>query len=236
MANLELQVPMSADHVFEIGSITKQFTAVAILMLVEAGKLNVQDEITKYLPDYPTQGHTITIHHLLNHTSGIKSYTSMDLGAIARTDMSPMEIIDFFKNEPMDFAPGERWLYNNSGYIILGYIIEQVSEKSYEDFVEQNIFKPLGMDNSRYGSKGELIPMRAAGYQTTQNGYVNAAYLSMTLPYAAGSLMSTVDDLHKWQLALLNNSLISEESKNLAYTDGKLNNGKRMGYGYGLRP
>ncbi len=236
LANMELNVPMTADHVFEIGSITKQFTAVAILMLAEAGKLNVQDEITKYLPDYPTQGHTITIHHLLNHTSGIKSYTSMNLQGIARTDMSPVEIIDFFKNEPMDFAPGERWLYNNSGYIILGHIIEQVSEQSYEDYVEENIFKVVGMDNSRYGHKGELTPLRASGYQTTEDGFVNAAYLSMTLPYAAGSLMSTVDDLHKWQLALQNNKLISEESKKLAYADGKLNDGKPMGYGYGLKP
>ena len=158
MADLELSIPMTADHVFEIGSITKQFTAVAILMLAEAGKLDVQDEITKYLPDYPTEDHKITIHHLLNHTSGIRSYTSMNLQGIARTDMTPAELIDFFKNEPMDFAPGERWLYNNSGYILLGYIIEKVSGQSYEDFIEQRIFKTLGMENSRYGHKGEIIP------------------------------------------------------------------------------
>jgi CubicO group peptidase (beta-lactamase class C family) len=128
MADLELNVPLTTDNVFEIGSITKQFTAVAILILVEQGKLKIEDEITKYIPDYPTLGKTITIHHLLNHTSGIKSYTSMDsFMKLARTDMTPIEIIEKFKNEPMDFDPGEKFLYNNSGYILLGHIIEVVS-------------------------------------------------------------------------------------------------------------
>ena len=116
MANMELNVPMTTDHVFEIGSITKQFTAVAILMLEEQGKLKVEDDITKYIPDYPTLGKKITIHHLLNHTSGIKSYTSMSsFLEKARTDLTPKELMDVFKNEPMDFEPGEKFLYNNSG-------------------------------------------------------------------------------------------------------------------------
>jgi len=150
MANLELSVPMGVENVFEIGSITKQFTAVSILMLMEQGKLNLEDEITKYIPDYPTHGKKITIHHLLNHTSGIKSYTSMkSFIATAAIDKTPEELIDVFKNEPMDFDPGEKWLYNNSGYIILGHIIEEISGKSYEDFVTANIFNPLKMENSR---------------------------------------------------------------------------------------
>ncbi len=232
LANIELQVPMKPNNVFEIGSITKQFTSVAILMLMEQGKLTIQDEITKFIPDYPTHGKKITIHHLLNHTSGIKSYTSMNLSEIAAKDMTPTELINYFKNEPMDFDPGEKWLYNNSGYIILGFIIEKISGQSYEDFVEQNIFTPLAMNNSYYGSKREVIKNRASGYQTRE-GYVNSAYLSMTLPYAAGSLMSTVEDLHKWQNAVNTNVLVKAETIKKAFQNTTLNNGKPTYYGYG---
>ena len=232
LANMELSVSMNPNNVFEIGSMTKQFTAVSILMLLEQGKLNIDDEITKFIPGYPTHGKKITIHHLLNHTSGIKSYTSMNLTEIARKDMTPTEIIDYFKNEPMDFDPGEEWRYNNSGYILLGDIIEKVSGKSYEDFVEQNIFKPLGMDNSYYGHKNEIIKNRASGYQT-RDGFVNASYLSMSLPYAAGSLMSTVEDLYKWQKGLNSNALIKKETLQKAFQNTKLNNGKPTYYGYG---
>ncbi|MDH3708818.1 MAG: serine hydrolase [Cyclobacteriaceae bacterium] len=235
MANMELGVPMTADHVFEIGSITKQFTAVGILILLEEGKLSLYDEITKFIPDYPTQDHPITIHHLLNHTSGIKSYTSMNIMAIARQDMSPTELIDFFKNEPMDFNPGDEYRYNNSGYILLGYIIEKLSGMTYEDFVEQRIFSPAGMAHSRYGHKSELIVNRASGYQKADS-FSNAAYLSMTLPYAAGSLMSTVDDLAKWQKALRDELFVKQQTLQNAYTDHPLNNGKPSYYGYGFRP
>ncbi|NNF81288.1 MAG: beta-lactamase family protein, partial [Flavobacteriaceae bacterium] len=212
MADLELGVKMKPEHVFEIGSITKQFTAVSILMLEEQGKLSVQDDITKYIPDYPTNGQTISIHHLLNHTSGIKSYTGMErFRKNARVDMTPTELIDFFKNEPMDFEPGEQFLYNNSGYILLGHIIEVVCGISYAEFIEQNIFEPLGMKNSYFGSMTKLIPNRASGYQN-RDGYVNAEYLSLTLPYAAGSIMSNVDDLLTWQNAIRDNKLITAES------------------------
>lgn len=235
MANLELGIPMRPENVFEIGSITKQFTSVSILMLLEEEKLALIDEITKYLPDYPTHGKTITIHHLLNHTSGIKSYTGMrDFRTKARTDMTPVELIDFFKNEPMDFDPGEAYRYNNSAYIILGHIIEVVSGMSYADFVETRIFDKLGMKNSYYGSKTKLIKNRAYGYQPSEDGYNNAEYLSMTLPYAGGSLMSCVDDMLLWQRALHNNTLISEKSTNLAFTNYSLNNGKPINYGYGF--
>lgn len=233
MADLELNVPLTTDNVFEIGSITKQFTAVSILMLEEQGKLKVEDEITKYIPDYPTLGKTITIHQLLNHTSGIKSYTSMDnFMPLARTDMTPTEIIDKFKNEPMDFDPGEKFLYNNSGYILLGHIIEVVSGKSYADFIQEHIFDKVGMTSSYYGSMKKLIPNRAKGYQD-QNGFVNADYLSLTLPYAAGSIMSTVDDLLKWQNAISANTLIKRSSLEKAINGSTLNNGEKIPYGYG---
>ncbi|MGB5821180.1 MAG: serine hydrolase [Saonia sp.] len=234
MANLELGVPMKPEHVFELGSITKQFTAVSILMLLEQGKLRLDDDITKYLPDYPAHDQKISIHHLLNHTSGIKSYTEMgNLKEFAKNDKSPKEIIDYFKNEPMDFNPGEEWHYNNSGYIVLGYIIEEISGKPYADFITENIFKPLGMENSYYGSKTKLVPNRASGYMPTENGYRNADYISMTLPYAAGSLMSCVDDMLLWHKAVHNNTLISAENRSKAFTNVSLNNGKATNYGYG---
>ncbi len=232
-ANLELDIPMKPEHVFEIGSITKQFTAVGILMLMEQGKVSPDDEITRFLPDYPTHGKKITVHHLLNHTSGIKSYTAMgNLNDLARKDMTPKELIDYFKNEPMDFDPGEAYRYNNSGFIILGYIIEQLSGKTYEEFIEKNIFKPLGMTSSYYGSHTRIIKNRASGYQQ-RDGFANAAYLSMTLPYAAGSLMSNVDDLLKWQQAIHNNTLITAATIKKAFTNYTLNNGNPINYGYG---
>ncbi|MEL7269476.1 MAG: serine hydrolase [Bacteroidota bacterium] len=233
MANMEHDVPMENDMVFEFGSITKQFTAVSILMLMEQGKLSLQDDITKYLEDYPTHGHSITIHHLLTHTSGIKSYTGMEKWVGRwREDFEPLGLIDFFKDEPIDFAPGEEYRYNNSGYFILGYIIEKVSGQTYEDFVENNIFKPLGMDHSYYGHKGEIIKKRANGYQS-QEKLINAEFLSMTQPYAAGSLMSTVGDLYKWNRGVRAYKLISKESTDLAFSNYTLNNGKKINYGYG---
>jgi CubicO group peptidase (beta-lactamase class C family) len=149
-ANLELDVKLQPDHIFRIGSITKQFTAAAILKLEEEGKLSLQDVITKFIEDYPTHGHTITIEHLLTHTSGIKSYTSMKEwdAEMHKKDFSPEEMINFFKKEPMDFAPGEEFLYNNSGYFLLGYIIEKASGKTYEEYLKDTFFEPLGMENS----------------------------------------------------------------------------------------
>jgi CubicO group peptidase (beta-lactamase class C family) len=233
LANLELNVKMNPTNVFEIGSMTKQFTAVSILMLLEQGKLDLQDDITKYIPDYPTKGHKITIHQLLNHTSGIKSYTRMrSLFEVARNDMKPLELINFFKNEPMDFNPGESYKYNNSGYIILGYIIEKISGLSYADYIQQNIFDELNMKNSLYASHTKLIPNRAPGYHKRKD-FSNARYISHTLPYAGGSLMSSVDDLNLWQQALSSNKLLKKETLQKAYTNYTLNNGDKINYGYG---
>ena len=208
-SSLELDVDMIPENVFMLASITKQFTAVSILMLEEQGKLSLDDPITKFIPDYPTLGKTITVHHLLNHTSGIKSYTGIgNLVEVARNDMTLDELIDYFKNEPMDFDPGEEFRYNNSGYVLLGKIIEVISKDTYENFIEKNIFEHLGMENSSYGNNRELVKNRVEGYEQNENGYVNASYLSMTLPYAAGSLISTIDDMQKWQNALANNTFI----------------------------
>lgn len=234
-SSLELDVDMIPENVFMLASITKQFTAVAILMLEEQGKLSLNDPITKFIPDYPTNGKTITVHHLLNHTSGIKSYTGMgNLKEVARNDKTLDELIDYFKNEPMDFDPGEEFRYNNSGYVLLGKIIEILSNDTYENFIEQQLFKPLGMDNSRYGNNREFVPNRVEPYEQDDTGYVNASYLSMTLPHAAGSLTSTIDDMLKWQNALTNNTFIKSSTFNKAINGSELNNGEHINYGYGL--
>ena len=232
-ADLELDVNLTADHVFELGSITKQFTAVAILMLEEQGKLSLEDDILEYIPDYPTQGNTITIYQLLNHTSGIKSYTDMpSFMTEARTDRTPSEIIEIFKNEPMEFPAGTAFKYNNSGYILLGHIIEVVSDMTYAEFIDSHFFDPLGMTHSYYGSKIKLIKGRASGY-TRGEGIENGKYISMSLPYAAGSLMSTVDDMLKWQNALSANTFISKENYDRATNGSELSDGKRIPYGFG---
>lgn len=236
MANIELGLPMKPDYVFRIGSITKQFTACAILKLAEEGKLSLDDDLLKFIPDYPSNGHKITVENLLNHTSGIKSYTGMMqwTDEVRRKDFTPVALIDFFKNEPSDFAPDEQWRYNNSAYFLLGYIIEKVSGMSYADYVEQIFFKPLGMKNSYYGFTDKIIPNRLPGYQKNGERYENANFLSMTQPYAAGSLLSTVDDLHVWYQAVAEGKVVSRESLKKALASTMLKDGNTIGYGFGL--
>jgi CubicO group peptidase (beta-lactamase class C family) len=234
MANLEHGVPISPETVFEVGSVTKQFTAAAILMLQERGKLSVEDDITKHLTDFPTQGKKVTIHNLLTHTSGIPSYTGMEEWIPKmREDMPVDQLIGFFRGKPFEFDPGTKWKYDNSGYVLLGVIIEKASGKSYERFVEDEIFQPLGMTHSYYGSWTDVIPHRAAGYDKENDRFVNTPYLSMTQPYAAGSLMSTVDDLALWDEALSTGKLLKKESLDQMYTSGTLTSGQLTRYGYG---
>lgn len=235
MANLELGVPMNPDHVFRIGSISKQFTAVAILQLSEQGKLSLQDEITKFIPTYPMHGYKITVEQLLNHTSGIKNVTDMKEWdeQVQRKDFTPEALIDFFKYQPMDFAPGTKWSYSNSGYILLGVIIEKASGISYTKYIEDNFFKPLGMNHSYYDDSRKLIRNRVSGYEPGKDTVTNTGYLSMTQPYSAGSLLSTVGDLFKWNQAVQGYKLLKKESVSKAFTEGFLPNGKSMEYGYG---
>lgn len=232
-ANLELDVNMTPQHVFQIGSMTKQFTAVSILILESQGKLTVNDPISKYIPDYPS-GNSITIHHLLTHTSGIKDFTKMKtISEIAQKEMSPKMMVDFFKNEPVDFKPGEKFEYNNSGYVLLGYLIELVSGEKYEDFIRKNIFEKAGMRNSYYASDRKLIKNRAYGYHKKSEGYVNRTIISFSVPFASGSLMSTVEDMVKWQGALNQNIFLKPEQIRKAFTKYKPNNGEEFTYGYG---
>ena len=235
-ADLELGVALAPDMVFEIGSITKQFTATAIMMLAEEGKLSVSDPITRHLPDYPSYGDSITIEHLLTHTSGIVSYTGIPgyMRTEVHKDVSVQQLIDVFKDLPVEFAPGERYVYSNSGYILLGAIVEAASGMRYEEFVEQRIFQPLGMKHSYYGCSGCIIPRRASGYEAGEGGYANQRYLSFSQPYAAGSLMMTVEDLYRWTRALFGGELVSSGSLERMTTPFVLNNGDSTSYGYGL--
>lgn len=236
-ADLEFNIEMAPNHIFAIGSITKQFTACAILKLSQEGKLSLQDPVTKFIPGYPTHGHHITLEHLLTHSSGIKSITEMKKWTheVQKQNFSPAELINFIKDEPNDFAPGEQFHYSNSGYILLGYIIEIASGKSYQEYLHDTFFGPLGLTNTSYSSHSRIIPGRVAGYQKDKGYYENADYLSVTQPYAAGSVLSTVEDLYRWQEAVMNGQVISLQSLQQAHTPYQLKNGTLAPYGYGWR-
>lgn len=232
-ANIELGIKMQTRNVFQLGSMTKQFTAIAILMLVEQGKIDLQKPISTYIPDYP-MGDKITVHHLLTHTSGIKDFTKMkSLNQIAQQNLSPKQMVDFFKNEPVDFNPGEKFEYNNSGYVILGYLIELVSGDTYENYINKNIFQKIGMKHSRYASDVAIIKDRAYGYQQKTSAYVNKTAISFSIPFSSGALMSTVDDMLLWQNALNNQLLLKSETIKKAFIKYKLNCGEIFNYGYG---
>ncbi|HEY7768413.1 serine hydrolase [Longimicrobium sp.] len=235
MADIELGVPMRPEHVFRLGSITKQFTAVATLMLADDGKLSLDDDITRFFPDYPTHGRRITVEHLLTHTSGIRSYTSIpEWRAKVRTDVTPAELIAAFRDQPMDFAPGEDWRYNNSGYALLGALIEQVSGQGYADFLRTRLFEPLGMTNTRVETQTAIIPRRVRGYQVGQGRAItNSEYLSLTHPYSAGALVSTVDDMLRWGQSIEAEHFLKPETWRRALTAFALPAGRGSGYGYG---
>jgi CubicO group peptidase (beta-lactamase class C family) len=230
MANIELGVPQTPEMKFQIGSITKQFTATAIMQLQEKGLLSLDDPITKHLPDYPKEtGDSITIHHLLSHTSGIPNYTNMP-GVMDNKALkiSVEDLMATFKDEPLDFEPGEKYQYSNSNYIVLGAIIEKLSGKAYEDYIQENIFEPLGMDNSGYDHRDRIMKNRAAGYSQDEKGeLVNAEFVHMSTPYAAGALYSTVGDMFIWDQALYTDKLLKKSSLDKMFTPNKGN------YGYG---
>lgn len=237
LANLELNVPNTAETVFEIASNTKQFTAVAIMQLVEQGKISLQDSIGTYIPDYPTGGYVITIEHLLTHTSGIADYLAMEEfdSTVWRLDTSPIDFINIFKRDRIDFEPGTDFGYSNSGYFLLGYIIEEASGVSYRKYMEDNIFIPAGMTNSYYNDHEAIIYNRASGYTKGSDGFENAEYVSSSKLYSAGALVSTVDDYFKYYQALDAYKLVSKKSLEKIRTSYTLKNGSETGYGYGVQ-
>jgi CubicO group peptidase (beta-lactamase class C family) len=234
MANMEWTIANQPDTKFRIGSVTKQFTAALILQLVEEGKIKLDGKITDYLPDYRKDtGEKVTIHQLLNHTSGIPSYTGLPnfFAEISRNPYGVKDFVKKFASGNLEFEPGSKFSYNNSGYFLLGAIIEQITGKTYAQVLQERIFDPLGMKDSGFDTHSPLISKRAWGYQKTLEGYTNAPYLDMSLPYAAGSLYSTVEDLYRWDQALYENKIISADSKKLMFTPGLSN----YGYGFGIR-
>jgi len=236
MANLELGVPVAPDMVFRIGSVTKQFTAVGILLLQAEGKLSLDDRLGDRLPGYPEPGASVTLRQLLTHTSGVPSYTGLpDFWKTSRDDLSGDEMLAMWKDLPLDFAPGSSWHYSNSGYFLLGLVIEKTSGQSYQDFLRRRILDPVGLSHTYYGDPAKITPRRVQGYDGEPGAYVNAAYLSMTQPFSAGALLSTVDDLATWNdKVLFGDALLSAEARRRLETPGSLDDGRRLGYAFGL--
>ncbi|MCP3136307.1 serine hydrolase [Pyxidicoccus xibeiensis] len=233
-ANFEWKVPHTPDTKFRLASITKQFTATVILQLVAEGKLGLDDKVSKHLPDYRKDtGDRVTITHLLNHTSGIPSYTSAPT-FFPNDSRDPYTVADFvkkFASGDLQFEPGSKFAYNNSGYFLLGAIIEKVTGKTYAQALQERIFAPLGMRSSGYDVAATVLPKRASGYELGPDGYVNAPYLDMSLPYAAGSLYSTVEDLFLWDRALYTDKVLPAALKQQMFTPGL----DQYGFGWTMR-
>ena len=233
MASIELGVPLSVDQEFRLGSITKQFAAAGLLKLVEAGKLSLDDPLSKFLPTYPN-GNKITVRELLNHTSGVKNYTEISgrMGLPVRADLSTAQMVDTFKDQPADFAPGEGWNYSNSGYVLVGAVIEKVTGEPWHVYLQKALFTPLGMSHTRFGDDHAIIPGMVHGYSMDSDKVVPSAYISMTQPHAAGSLVSTLDDLLRWNRALHGGKVLSDAMyRQMTTPTGKAQDGH---YGFGL--
>lgn len=234
LANVELNVPATENTVYQLASITKTFTATAILLLVQDGKVALDDKITERLSDLPAAWDKVTVRHLLSHTSGIKSYTSVkDFHKNPRKDYTHREILDLVVKEPLEFAPGEKWNYSNTGYFLLGMLIEKVADKPYGEFMAERIFKPLDMTQTRVNELQAIIPNRAQGYHWDGKTLRNGDYVSPTQPFAAGMLVSNVNDLLKWDAALRNHALLDSEQLERMWTPARLNQGSETGYGFG---
>jgi CubicO group peptidase (beta-lactamase class C family) len=238
LANIELNVPVKPETVFQLGSIGKQFTATAVLLLAEDGKLSLDDPIAKYFPTAPRTWRNITIRRLLNHTSGLADYTDdtyVRPGGLTdlRATLTDDEIFRRFTTLPFDFRPGEKWKYSNTGYAILGFLIHKVSGQSYGDFLDARVFKPLGMTATRVISESDIIPNRSAGYLLVKNEIQNQNWVAPhwnTL--ADGALYSTSADMAKWDAALSDGAILKPTSYAQMWTPAPLNSGKSYPYGF----
>lgn len=232
-ANAEWEIPNTPSTRFRIGSITKQFTSMLVMQLQEQGKLRVQDPICSHLSPCPDAWKPVTVHHLLTHTSGIPSYTG--LAAWSKTMMMPRttdEMVGLFRDLPLEFAPGSTFRYNNSGYFLLGVLIEKLTGRTYEQALRDQILEPLGLKDTGYDNTGEVLARRASGYARTATGLANAPYLDMRHPYSAGSLYSTVEDLLKWEQTLDTDRLLPAAARTAMFTPFKDN----YAYGWIVRP
>jgi len=241
-ANLELRARSTKETVYEIGSNTKQFTAAAIMMLVEDGKVHLEDTITKYFPEAPEEWRGITIRHLLSHTSGIQNHVAVPHWLnVFRTNLAfetapPRdELLKMFFKLPLEFQPGETWAYDNTGYYLLGSVIEKASGKSYWQFLDERIFKPLGMNATRNTDPQPIVPNRASGYEWKNDHFENRPILLPAIAFSAGSLLSTVEDMAKWDAALSSEKSLKKSSLDQMWTVAKLKNGQpnKGPYGFG---
>jgi CubicO group peptidase (beta-lactamase class C family) len=212
-ADLEWDVPNAPNTKFRLGSVTKQFTAASILMLEERGKLSVSDPVKKYMPDAPAAWDKVTIMHLLTHTSGIPSFTGFpDYQKLEPFATTTAQLVARFRDKPLEFEPGEKWNYSNSGYVLLTYLLEKITGGTYEAFVRENIFTPLGMKDSGVDSNSAVIRHRASGYVFSKDHFENAGFINMTVPQGAGALYSTTEDLLKWEQGLFGGKLLKAAS------------------------
>jgi CubicO group peptidase (beta-lactamase class C family) len=229
-ADLEWDVPNTPNTKFRLGSVTKQFTAASILLLEERGKLKVTDPVKKYLSDAPAAWDKMTIFHVLTHTAGIPNFTGFaDYAKLEPFPSTPAELVARFRDKPLDFEPGEKWSYSNSGYVLLGYLIEKVTGGSYEKFLHENIFTPLGMKDSGYDSNTAIIMHRASGYSYGASGYENVGFIHMSIPFSAGALYSTTEDLLKWEQGLFGGKVLQ------AVSLGKMTTPFKSDYAFGLQ-
>ena len=227
-ANFEWDIPNSPDTKFRLGSITKQFTGMAVLLLEERGKLSVNDPLSKLLPEVPETWKSVTIHHLLTHTSGIPNFTALpDYNKLKRTSTGPIDTARNLFDKPLEFDPGTKMKYSNTGYILLGAIVERAAGVTYDEFLRKNILDPLGMNDTGYDWNRTVIARRASGYTDGGRGPVNADFIDMLIPHAAGALYSTVNDFIKWDAALRDGKILKPESYE-KYFKPALNN-----YAYG---
>jgi CubicO group peptidase (beta-lactamase class C family) len=232
-ANVEWQIPNAPDTKFRIGSITKQFTSMVIMQLREQGKVKVEDSLCLYVTPCPEAWKPVTIHHLLNHTSGVPTYTGIP--EWRKVNMQPKtidEMLGFFRDLPLQWVPGEKYAYNNSGYFLLGVVIEKITGKKYEEALRDMILAPLGLKDTGYDWTSAIIPKRASGYTGTGKNVLNAAPLDMQQPYAAGALYSTVEDLLKWDQALYTEKLLPAAAKAKMWTPALQN----YAYGWNVPP
>jgi CubicO group peptidase (beta-lactamase class C family) len=232
-ANLEWQVPNAPSTKFRLGSITKQFTAASILLLEERGKLKVEDPVKKYLPDAPAAWDKVAIFHVLTHTAGIPSFTGFaDYQSTEALSTTPEKLVARFRDKPLEFEPGEKWNYSNSGYVLLGYLVEKISGETYEKFLQENIFTPLRMKDSGYDSNSAVIARRASGYAPAgpnNSNFVNAGFINMTVPFSAGALYSTTEDLLRWEQGLFGGKVLSPASL------AKMTTAFKNDYAFGLQ-
>ncbi|MGH7615953.1 MAG: serine hydrolase domain-containing protein [Gemmatimonadaceae bacterium] len=237
LANVEAARAPTAATIYEIGSNTKQFTSAAIMRLVEQGRVTLDDDLSKYVPQFPLHGKKVSIRQLLSHTSGVHNYTSSPEWAKTWNDvLSPDAIVKFVAADTLDFAPGTAYRYSNTGYVLLGMVIEKATGQKYASYLEAQFFKPLGLKQTSYCPSRTTDPAFALGYSKAPNGTTRAQFLDLSQPFSAGALCSTVGDFAKWQRALDGGKVVSPASYALMSNQDTLNSGRKINYGFGLVP